>query len=134
MSDPEKPRTERRHSFRDSLLLGARCLIHDQGGEGGVEITVKLRNISAQGLWPKRRACQRRMQGSRSNCAILAGWKGALPGCRTIASAFFSPRRLIRAGSAMPVEAQAAPAPMTRRPLGVRLRQIGAMPNALRRV
>ncbi|WP_343612301.1 PilZ domain-containing protein [Novosphingobium sp.] len=135
MSDPEKPRTERRHSFRDSLLLGARCLIHDQGGEGGVEITVKLRNISAQGVMaeaPRVPAKDARISIELRNLGWVEGRVAWVQDNRfgILFAAQIDPSRVRHA----PVEAQAAPAPMTRRPLGVRLRQIGAMPNALRRV
>jgi hypothetical protein len=38
--------TEKRHSFRNSLFLTAHCRVPDQG----MEMTVKLRNISPEGL------------------------------------------------------------------------------------
>lgn len=135
MSIPEKTTPEKRHSFRDSLLMSARCLIREQGVEGGVEITVKLRNISAQGVMAEaQRAPAKDAQVSLElrNVGWVEGRVAWVQDNRfgILFAKEIDPNRVRQ----IPAEAQAAPVPMTPRPLGVRLRQISANPNALRRV
>lgn len=127
--------SEKRHSFRDSLLLGARCVVRNRSGESGMEITVKLRNISAQGVMAEGPRVPQKDAEISIELRNLGWVEGRVAWVQDnrfgiLFATDIDPNRVRQ----LPAETPPAPTPMTRRPLGVRLQQIGANPHALRRV
>jgi hypothetical protein len=123
---------EKRHSFRNSLLLTARCRIHGQDGE----MLVKLRNLSAQGLMAE--GPHTPPDGALVSLDLRnLGWTEG-----TVAWVQDNRFGIVFANDIDPAQVKYTPANglacsadvMTRRPLSVRLRQIGADPTSIRRV
>jgi hypothetical protein len=122
---------EKRHSFRDSLLMSARCRID----ENGSEITVKLRNISAQGVMAEGIGAP--AKGSKVSLELRnLGWiEGRVAWVQDQRFGILFAQEIDPARVRQPVtEPAAAPASTPRRPLTLLLREIKANPNALRRV
>ena len=123
---------EKRHSFRNSLFLTARCRIEGQEAE----MLVKLRNISAQGLMAE--GPLRPADGALVSIELRnLGWT---PG--SVAWVQDNRFGIVFAQNIDPARVKYVPASspersddvMARRPLGVRLRQIEANPTSIRRV
>ncbi|WP_068080015.1 PilZ domain-containing protein [Novosphingobium rosa] len=124
---------EKRHSFRDNLLMRTQCRIR----ETGAEILVKLRNISAQGLMAEG-------EGAPAKGAEVAlelrnlGWvEGRVAWVQDQRFGIVFAQEIDPARVRQPLAdsaAATAPATMLRRPLALLLREIKDNPNALRRV
>lgn len=123
---------EKRHSFRNSLFLTARCRTHGQDGE----TLVKLRNLSAQGLMAE--GPHTPPQGALVSLELRnLGWTEG-----TVAWVQGNRFGIVFAHDIDPSRVKYTPASgpartedvMARRPLAVRLRQIVADPTSIRRV
>lgn len=125
--------TEKRHSFRSSLFLTAHCRAPDQG----IEMTVKLRNVSREGLMaegPGSPPCGAPVELDLRNIGKVEGCVAWVQGNRfgILFTREIDVERVKHPPK--PSEASRTTDVMTRRPLGVRLRQVMADPTALRRV
>jgi hypothetical protein len=125
--------TEKRHSFRNSLFLTAPCKVLGQG----VEMTVKLRNISPEGLMaegPYTPACGAQVELDLRNIGKVEGsvvWVQDNRFGITFAHEIDAERVK---HVPPPSEATRPTDVMARRPLTVRLRQIMADPTSIRRI
>lgn len=123
--------TEKRHSFRDSLLMSASCRIE----ENGTEIAVKLRNISPQGVMAEGLGAPAKGSKVSLNLRNLGWIEGRVAWVEDQRFGILFAQKIDPARVRQPVaEAAAAPASTMRRPLAVLLREIKSDPNALRRV
>lgn len=122
---------EKRNSFRDSLLMSARCRIP----ETGAEIAVKLRNISAQGLMAEGEGAP--AKGTQVSLELRnLGWiEGRVAWAQDNRFGILFAQEIDPARVRQPVSEPAVPTtPVLRRPLALLLREIKADPTALRRV
>lgn len=125
--------TEKRHSFRNSLFLTAHCRVPDQG----MEMTVKLRNISPEGLMaegPGAPPCGALVELDLRNIGKVEGSVAWVQDNRF--GIVFAHEIDVERVKHPPKPSEAArPVDvMARRPLNVRLRQLMTDPTSIRRI